>query len=312
MMPTSPEILVFGANPAWQKTLTFPRLTPGAVNRAISLDAYAAGKGVNFCRAAAGHGRCRTLLFQFSGGENGARHEAALRDEGICFHRIRTAAETRCCLTCLDRTTGEMTELIEPSSPVTPEEATAMTAAFSRSLADATGAAIVGSLPDGTDPNLYCDIIRLIREKGVPVLIDAAANIVPALDLAEKFILKINCRELQNLTGGTSPAAALSAARDRWPGAIFVITGGPEAAWLAVGDETYCCKQPQLSILSPLGAGDTCSAVLFSELLCGTPLKEAFRIALAAANANCLIPRAGTFDPETRDAIASRLFIEPF
>ena len=84
-MPTSPEILVFGANPAWQKTLTFPRLTPGAVNRAISLDAYAAGKGVNFCRAAAGHGRCRTLLFQFSGGENGARHEAALRDEGICF-----------------------------------------------------------------------------------------------------------------------------------------------------------------------------------------------------------------------------------
>ena len=222
-MPTSPEILVFGANPAWQKTLTFPRLTPGAVNRAVSLDAYAAGKGVNFCRAAAGHGRCRTLLFQFSGGENGARHEAALRDEGICFHRIRTAAETRCCLTCLDRTTGEMTELIEPSSPVTPEEATAMTAAFSRSLADATGAAIVGSLPDGTDPNLYCDIIRLIREKGVPVLIDAAANIVPALDLAEKFILKINRRELQNLTGGTSPAAALSTARDRWPGAIFVI-----------------------------------------------------------------------------------------
>ena len=39
---------------------------------------------------------------------------------------------------------------------------------------------------------------------------------------------------------------------------------------------------------------------------------EKLRIALAAANANCLIPRAGTFDPETRDAIASRLFIEPF
>lgn len=308
----SPEILVLGANPAWQKTLTFPRLMPGEVNRATARDAYAAGKGVNFCRAAACHGRCRTRLFQFSGGGNGERHEAELRTEGILFHRILTTAETRCCLTCLDQATGEMTELIEPSSPVTPEEASAMAALFAEHLPAAAGAAIVGSLPDGTDPELYFRITQLAKEQGVPILFDAVSGIAPALDLAERFVLKINRRELQKLTGEEVAETALTVARRRWPEAVFVITGGPEAAWLAVENETYRCKQPPLSILSPLGAGDTCSAVLFSELLCGTPVKEAFRLALAAANANCLIPRAGNFEPETRDEIASLLSVESF
>ena len=74
-----PEIAVFGANPSWQKTLSFEHLLPGEVNRARSADAYASGKGVNFCRAATCHGLCRTRLFQFAGGGNGRRHEAGRR-----------------------------------------------------------------------------------------------------------------------------------------------------------------------------------------------------------------------------------------
>ena len=47
-----PLISVFGANPAWQKTLYFGEFRRGQVNRAEKLELYAGGKGVNFCRAA--------------------------------------------------------------------------------------------------------------------------------------------------------------------------------------------------------------------------------------------------------------------
>ena len=79
MPPVSkPKILVFGANPAWQKTLYFGTFRRGEVNRAEKLELYAGGKGVNFCRAAKCRDIALTRLYQFSGGANGASHEAAL------------------------------------------------------------------------------------------------------------------------------------------------------------------------------------------------------------------------------------------
>ena len=276
-----PEIAVFGANPSWQKTLSFEHLLPGEVNRARSADAYASGKGVNFCRAATCHGLCRTRLFQFAGGGNGRRHETGLRAEKIPFRSIRTAAETRCCLTCLDRTAGTMTELIEPSHPVTPEEAARMLAALDEALIRCSGVAITGSLPDGTDPGLYCEVARRSVRRGVPLLVDAVSGILPALH-----------KGLQ-----------------RWPEAILAVTAGPDAAFLATEGVLYRYELPAIEVISPLGAGDTCSAVFLSEILCGPPPAEAFGTALAAANANCLTPKAGEFAPAERDRLRNQITI---
>ncbi len=295
-----PEIAVFGANPAWQKTLHFARLTPGEVNRALELEAYASGKGVNFCRAAACHGRCRTRLFQFAGGANGRRHEAGLRAEKIAFHSIRTIGETRCCLTCLDRSAGTMTELVEPSAPVSPEEAERMLDAFESALPRSAGAAITGSLPDGTDSALYLEIARAARRRNLPLLVDAVTGIAPALDAAGRFLLKINRSELRRLTGERQDGPALRSAVKRWPDAVLAITAGPDAAFLAAGGAVFRYDLPRLEIVSPLGAGDTCSAVFLSEFLLGAPAEEAFADGLAAANANCLTPKAGEFAPEER------------
>lgn len=304
-----PEIAVFGANPSWQKTLSFEHLLPGEVNRARSADAYASGKGVNFCRAATCHGLCRTRLFQFAGGGNGRRHEAGLRAEKIPFRSIRTAAETRCCLTCLDRTAGTMTELIEPSHPVTPEEAVRMLAALDEALIRCSGVAITGSLPDGTDPGLYCEVARRSVRRGVPLLVDAVSGILPALDVAKAFLLKVNRSELLRLTGEQEILPALHKGLQRWPEAILAVTAGPDAAFLATEGVLYRYELPAIEVISPLGAGDTCSAVFLSEILCGTPPAEAFGTALAAANANCLTPKAGEFAPAERDRLRNQITI---
>ena len=116
-------IFVMGANPAWQKTLVFQNLKTGAVNRAVSMEVYPAGKGVNVCRAAACFGTAETRLFQFAGGATGQRLCAALDELGIRHETVETRHETRTCVTCLDCAEGSMTELIEPSGAVSETEA---------------------------------------------------------------------------------------------------------------------------------------------------------------------------------------------
>ena len=288
-----PLISVFGANPAWQKTLYFGEFRRGQVNRAEKLELYAGGKGVNFCRAAKCRGVALTRLYQFSGGANGNSHESALRAEGIDCRPIHVAAETRCCTTLLDRSGDAMTELIEPSHSPSAAEIAEMLRAFDAGLADAAGAAVAGSRPDGTDKALYTEVAKLASKHDKPLLVDAVY--APMLDAAGGFILKINMDELKKLTGETEARAALRSAMAKWPRGVLAITDGAAAAYLAAEEKMWRYAIPRIEVVSALGAGDTCSAVTLSEFLNGRSAVDAFACGLAAASANCLSSRAGEF-----------------
>lgn len=288
-----PLISVFGANPAWQKTLYFENFRRGQVNRAEKLELYAGGKGVNFCRAANCRGIAATRLYQFSGGANGNLHEAALEHEGIDCCPVHVAAETRCCTTLLDRTGDAMTELIEPSHAPSAAEIAEMLRLFDTGLAEAAGAAVAGSLPDGTDKALYTEVAKLAAKHGKVLLVDAVYS--PMLDAAGDFILKINMDELKKLTGEGDARSALRSGMERWRRGVLAITDGAGQAYLAAEGKMWRYTIPRIEVVSALGAGDTCSAVTLSELLTGRPAVDAFGRGLAAASANCLSPRAGEF-----------------
>ena len=302
---SKPLIAVFGANPAWQKTLHFKKFRPGEVNRASAMKLYAGGKGVNFCRAAGCRGLCRTRLFQFAGGANGTFHEAALAKEGIDCCSIRVGADTRCCTTCLDDAGSPMTELIEPSHAVTAAEAAEMLETLDSKLGEASGAAITGSLPDGTDPGLYTRVAEVVTKHGLPLLIDALSP--EAVAAASQAVLKINMDELKKLTGEAEATSALKCGASRWKNAVLAITDGASSAYLAGKGKLYRYHIPRISVVSALGAGDTCSAVLLSELLTGREPHLAFADALAAASANCLSATAGEFSAADCGALMPRI-----
>ena len=202
------SLLVMGANPAWQSTLFFAGLEKNRVNRASLLTNYPAGTGVNFCRAARCFGQAAPLLLQFAGGSTGARLCAALDREGIRHETVETEAETRCCITCLDSADHTMTELIEPSHPVTPGEAAQFLARLSAHIGEAALFAVTGSLPDGTDPALYRQAAEIALDAGVPMVIDAVNGIAPVLELPGRMILKVNREELLRLTGADTQESA--------------------------------------------------------------------------------------------------------
>lgn len=299
------KIAVLGANPALQKTLFFKEFRYGEVNRARRLESFPSGKGINFCRAAASWGRAAGVLFQFSGGENGKFVTDGITAEGMDFFNTPISGNTRCCTTCLDEKNRVMTELIEPSVAATPAEAASLLADFKRELPAVNAAAICGTLPDGTDYALYHQIAAEAHRAGKIILFDAWKNLTPCLNEGRN-ILKINREELAGLTGCADLRTALCDLFRKYVLEFAAITDGAKTAFASDGRNLFVYDIPQVAdVVNPIGCGDTASAVMLSEISCGTGFAQAFHLALAAASANCLTSMPGSFDRETAQAFAA-------
>jgi len=298
-------IAAAGFNPARQKVIAFKSITRGGVNRAVSMEEFASGKGINFCRAAACSGRAKTRLIQFCGGVNGDFVEAGLRKEGMDFISVRTKAPTRCCDTCIDLADGSTTELIEPSHPADAEETAKFVEAFSETLKQASAAALCGTLPTGTDKTLYAKLARLAAAAGVPLLVDAWRDVDDIFSSGAEIMLKINREELAALTQKPGVEAGLKFIAERWGIRKAAITDGPGRAYASDGKRVACYDLPKLEqVVNPIGCGDTASAVWCSEMLAGEDVFTAFRRALGAASANCLTSLCGSFDPASAARLA--------
>ncbi len=304
-----PLIVVIGANPAWQKTLFFKEFIPGKVNRAYREENYPSGKGVNFCRALRCSGLGESVLLQFAGGTNGKLHCAGLDVAGFSHKTVSASAETRNCITCLDDC-GNMSELIGVSGKVTAGEADEFINLLKGELDKVDLLAITGSLPDGSDPELYCRAAELAAEKNIPVLIDALVGINGVLSQKNMAVLKVNQEEFFKITGEKDIVAAHRQAQKSYSGKIFAVTNGAGNATLSADGVFYEYILPRIRVISPLGAGDTASAVMSALLADKKDPAEAFKMALAAASANCLSAVAGDFLPEKSLEIAAEIKIK--
>ena len=308
-----PVILALGPNPAWQKTLFFADFRFRQVNRARRGSTFASGKGINFVRAAICHGTAEAKVLQFAGGTNGERLEDFLHREKLPFASVRTAAETRCCITCLGENDSSMTEIIEPSGPIDRRESDELLALFRRELAaGAACAACCGTTPDGTDPDFYAKAVKLAADAEVPLLIDAYRGIDGILKSDAKLVLKINRDELAALTGRETVAEGLRQLFAVSSSLRFAaITDGPDTAFAFDGKRLAAYTIPPLSrVVNPIGCGDTASAVLLSELAARRDPFDAFRTALGAASANALNPFPGHFESGDAEKIAAAIRLE--
>ena len=290
------QILVSGLNPAWQKTLTFDRLTLDEVNRAKTLHSIASGKGINFLRAVSLWGKTAASVLHPLGGVTGKQIIESMGKEGLSTVSVTTEAATRTCCTLMSTADGTATEIIEPSGTVSAEEyeKIMMTARLEINSADAL--AICGTYPPGIPENCYADLIRMAAEKQKPVLLDAYKGIGDAL-FSGVTILKINRGELLAMTGKTTVEDGIRACLETYPLDIAAITSGKDRAMIGTRKRITGIAIPQITnAINPIGAGDTCSGVFLSEYLCGTEPEEAFACGLCAATASCMTDTPAKFD----------------
>jgi tagatose 6-phosphate kinase len=304
------ELLTVCLNPAWQKTLVFPRLTLGAVNRAEQLREAGGGKGINAARALRKVG-APVAVALFSGGHTGGLLLQELRAAGVRVLAAEVDPPTRTCTTLVDLATATVTELIEPSGEASPAAVGDLLAKVIEALPRVAGAAICGTAPPGVPDTVYGEIAAAARRRGVPVLLDTVKAVGPAL-AAGIDVLKVNAAELRGLTGLAGiPAAArlcLEQHRVRWVG----VTDGPGVAWLVGPGTTLRYELPRLDgVRSTIGAGDCASGILLERIaatgLEATAMPAAFADALAAASASCLTDIPALFDPAQAARLRQRL-----
>lgn len=307
------HLLAIGLNPALQKTMVFERWERGQVNRAIDKLTSVGGKGQQFSRAASHLIPGMISLAQFLGGENGERIRQMLDQAGVRQLTVSTAGETRCCLTVIDRTTREATELIEPSATIGREEVDQLLSKTLSFLQQSrvSGLALCGTYPPGVDESFY---VQLAQAKGhATLLLDSYRDIDAVLATGQVDILKVNAHELRSLankfrqaTRSHASESPLSVPDDAlmlfqsFPLRRLAVTAGPDTAWLFERPQSdirssgvtawpfYEFHLPTLDdVVNPIGAGDTVGAIFLTQLLAGAPPHEAFACGLAAGSASC-------------------------
>ncbi len=307
-LPIKNRLIAVGLNPAWQKTLYFQEFIPGEVNRALTVSLFPAGKGINFARAAGIWG-CKALVCQFLGGMTGTLISRELKKEGIGSLSVQTNSPVRVCTTCLCGKTGGMTELIEPSEDVPASIVKSLKDQIVKKIPHCSGIALCGTYPGGVGPAFYADIATCARRNRKMVLLDGYKGVEKTLE-AGIHVLKVNKAEFCNLTGCKDLRQAAALYFRRYDASLAAITDGPSKAYLFGRECSYEFNIPDCGkILNPIGAGDTVSAILLTELVKGTCPPDAFQLALGAGTASCFKLKSADFSPKKARDFAKKIKI---
>jgi fructose-1-phosphate kinase PfkB-like protein len=304
------DVLAVGPNSVLQKSLRFAELKTGGINRAQSLTVGPGGKGYHFALAANIARPGSAAVAHFIGGENGRQICEHIHELQLPQLQTSIAGESRCCTTLLDEASGDMTELIEPSPDISPDEATDFCVQISILMPRLRGLALCGTTPPGCGERFYAELAESANADSL-VLLDGYKGVEDILATGRVDILKINLHELAELSGESELDAGA-----QWVFANFAIrylalTDGPDRAHLFADSAHWCFELPPLeAVVNPIGAGDTVGAVLLQSLLAGDLAHEAFRLGLAAASASCRSIHGARFTMVDARAMATEIRCE--
>jgi tagatose 6-phosphate kinase len=293
-------ILCIGTTPAAQRVMIFRRLTPDAVNRAVTTLDGAAGKSVNVAKVLKALGE-QPVATGFLGGERGEFIRAIVTGKGIESEFVAVSTPTRQCLTVIDEATGTHTELVEESGAVQPADFEKFTGIVRRHMAACRAVVMSGTIAPGCPATLYHDCARLAEQTGALTVVDAQGAALTEALKAKPGVVKPNRAELAATVGRAlqSDADLMSAMRElhergaQW----VVVTAGKAPAFAFDGKNFARIVSPQIKPANPIGSGDAFTAGTVCRLLRGDDLAEACRWGAAAGAANALTLMPGELDP---------------
>lgn len=299
-------IVTLTLNPSVDRTVEVETLARGEVTRAVSGRVDPGGKGINVSRALASHG-LPTRAVVTLGGAEGEHLVTLLRDTGIEIVPVKIRGAIRSNFTIVEPD-GTTTKINEPGAELSAEELHAVFKAVLQAVESADWLVASGSLPPGTPPGLYADLVRSLSDSGTRVAIDTSGPALEAVLAAGPTLVKPNRDELAAATGVrlltiADVVEAASRLRDR--GARTVLASlGADGAVLVDDDGALHGRTPVVSPLSSVGAGD---AMLAGFLAGGGVGAKALTQGLAWGAATVLQPGSGMPSPADIDLAAVRL-----
>lgn len=281
-------------NAAVDKTYTVPGFALDRVHRPTETLTTAGGKGVNVARVYRTLGGAATAT-GFLGGRNGEYIAGSLASEGIPAAFVFVRGESRLCIAVMDPQAGTQTELNENGPLVHVSDCAALLARLRELLPGCQFVIISGSLPPGTPPTFYRDVISLAQDEfSVRAVLDASGESLTQAVKARPFLVKPNQHELTALAvAGDSWGESARALREKYRLPLALVTGGARGAVAADDKGVWEAIPPPISVQSAVGSGDALAAAFLWALEDGRQTPDALRLGVAAGAANAMTLGAG-------------------
>jgi len=306
-------ILCIGTTPTVQRVMIFNSVEISAVNRAAQTIEDASGKSLNVAKVLRALGQ-DVVATGFLGGDRGKFVRAAMQKMGVRLEFVEISAQTRMCITVVDRAAGAHTELVEEAAPAEPQAWEALRDTIQSLLRDCRFATMSGTIVQGGPDTFYADCVRMAHQQNVPVLVDATGPVMKHALAARPTVMKVNRGELAasvDMTLDTPEATirAMHRAMELGAGKVVVTLGG-NGAMASDGKCDWRIGAPHVQVNSTIGSGDSFTAGLVKGLLENGNLPEACRLAAACGAANALTAMAGEVHVEDVNRLLPQVSVE--
>lgn len=160
-------------NPTIQKTLCFPSIVPGEVNRTGDHRLDVSGKGINVTRVLTQLGKKAVHLTQL-GGVMRPLFLSLCEKDGLPVEWVESNSQIRFCYTVLTENDSQTTELVEESEPVGAGTEKLLMEKFDSLLCEQSFSCLIisGTKASGFSDTLIPSMVRKAKEKGLKVILD--------------------------------------------------------------------------------------------------------------------------------------------
>ena len=305
-------ILTVTLNAAIDKRYVVEGFRIGEVNRVKECTYVPGGKGLNVSKPASIYG-AEVVATGFAGGHAGAYIEDALKPFGIRSAFYHVDAESRSCINIWDEVNQVQTEFLEPGFTLTEEDFAGFEAKFRQLVQEAKVVAMSGSVPKGLDGTAYQRLVKIVKDAGIPVILDTSGKLLEMGIEAIPTMIKPNIDEIRMLTGKrcddiSEIIEAARAIHERGVKIVAVSLG--EDGSLAVGDDgIFRARVPKIDAVNTVGCGDSMIAGFALGLSKGLPLEETLRLASAISAAAAMREETGFFVMEDMEKLLPQIEI---
>ena len=245
-------------NPAVDLVIQVQNCQLGTLNRSMSEEYVAGGKGINMSVVLKRLG-IDNIATGFLGGFSGKYIEEFLEKEGINPQFISVEGTTRINV----KVKGEVETEINASGPtVDAEKFQQLMNYFEDVLTEGDIVFLAGNTAPGLDETSYVAIAKLCYARGVKLVLDTTKNSLFACLTYQPFIIKPNLHELEELFGvniQTKEEMINYAFQLQEKGArnVLISCGGEGAFLVSETGQVFTSNIPKGTLVNSVGAGDS-------------------------------------------------------
>ena len=286
-------IITLTLNPAIDKTIQVHNFTVGKVNRITdNYQMEVGGKGINVSKVLKELGTSSKAI-GIVGGENGEIIKKDLEEKQINYEFVDGMINTRMNLKIVDPDNQITTEINEFGGPYDPYVYLKLKEVLCINISKDDIVILAGSMPKGTDPHYYMELISICKKKGAKVYLDMDGELLKnAIDL-KPHVIKPNLSELESMYHKT-----FESKKDIISAAISILLSGVETVIISMGadgalfvrkDKIISASGLKVRVGSTVGAGDSMIAAFAYGEERALSFMECAKLSLATSGAKVML-----------------------